>query len=104
MFPLLAMLFNLVGVFGSYVVGVNMWGIDPGNFVLKIRRFVDFHDISSGLIKAAVFGAFVSLTSCHKGFRAEGGARGVGTATTRAVVIGSVGIMVIDYFLTVLMF
>lgn len=104
MFPVLAMVFNLVGVLGSYVVGVNMWGIDPGNFIAKIRWYVRVHDITSGLIKAMIFGGFVSLTSCYKGFRAEGGARGVGNATTRAVVIGSVSIMILDYFLTVLMF
>ncbi|MBN2497534.1 MAG: ABC transporter permease [Deltaproteobacteria bacterium] len=104
MFPALAMVFNLVGVAGAYVVGVEMWGIDPGNFIAKIRWYVEAHDIVSGLIKAGVFGGFVSLVSCYKGYNAEGGARGVGSATTRAVVIGSVGIMVLDYFLTVLMF
>jgi phospholipid/cholesterol/gamma-HCH transport system permease protein len=104
MFPALTMLFNLVGVMGSYLVGVSMWGIDPGNFIAKIKWFVQIHDITSGLIKAAVFGGFVSLVSCYKGYRAEGGARGVGNATTQAVVIGSVSIMILDYFLTVLMF
>lgn len=104
MFPLLTMVFNLVGVVGSYVVGVVMWGIDPGNFLAKIRWLVRTNDIISGLVKASVFGGFVALVSCFKGFNAEGGARGVGTATTRAVVIGSVSIMILDYFLTVLMF
>jgi phospholipid/cholesterol/gamma-HCH transport system permease protein len=104
MFPVLTMVFNLVSVAGSYLVGVEMWGIDPGNFIQKIRWFVQGHDVISGLIKATVFGAFVSLEACFKGYNAEGGARGVGTATTQAVVIGSVTIMVLDYFLTVLMF
>jgi phospholipid/cholesterol/gamma-HCH transport system permease protein len=104
MFPMLAMVFNLVGVAGSYVVAVDMWGVDPGNFIAKIRWYVDAHDVISGLVKASVFGGFISLVSCFKGFRAEGGARGVGTATTQAVVIGSVSIMILDYFLTVLMY
>ncbi|MBW1873095.1 MAG: ABC transporter permease [Deltaproteobacteria bacterium] len=104
MFPMMTMIFNLVGVAGSYIVGVEMWGVDPGNFIAKIRWYVDSHDVISGLIKAAVFGGFVSLVSCFKGYRAEGGARGVGSATTQAVVIGSVSIMILDYFLTVLMF
>ena len=56
------------------------------------------------LLVTGVFGVFVSLISCYKGYRAEGGARGVGAATTQAVVLGSLGIMIIDYFLTVLMF
>jgi phospholipid/cholesterol/gamma-HCH transport system permease protein len=104
MFPALTMVFNLVAVAGSYLVGVEMWGIDPGNFIQKIRWFVQAHDVTSGLIKSAVFGGFVTLVSCFKGYKAEGGARGVGNATTRAVVIGSVSIMIMDYFLTVLMF
>ena len=104
MFPCLTMVFNVVGVVGSYLVGVNMWGVDPGNFLVKIQWYVTAHDVTSGLIKSAVFGVFVSLISCYKGYRAEGGARGVGAATTQAVVLGSLGIMIIDYFLTVLMF
>lgn len=104
MFPALTMVFNLVAVAGSYLVGVEMWGIDPGNFIQKIRWFVQADDVTSGLIKSAVFGGFVTLVSCFMGYNAAGGARGVGTATTRAVVIGSVSIMVMDYFLTMLMF
>jgi phospholipid/cholesterol/gamma-HCH transport system permease protein len=104
MFPALAMCFNMVAVVGSYIVAVQMWGVDPGHFMTKIIWFVQANDILSGLIKATVFGGFIALISCFKGYRAEGGARGVGTATTRAVVIGSVSIMIMDYFLTVLMF
>ena len=104
MFPVLTMVSNLVGMVGSYIVGVIMWGIDPGNFIEKIRWYVTAHDIYSGLIKSIVFGGVVTLISCYKGYRAEGGARGVGVATTQAVVISSVSIMILDYFLTVLMF
>ena len=104
MFPALAMVFNLVAVVGSYMVGVEMWGIDPGNFVQKIKWYVQGHDIVSGLVKASVFGGFSTLIATFKGYYAEGGARGVGTATTQAVVIGSVSIMILDYILTVLMF
>ena len=103
MFPALTMVFNLVGVFGAYTVGVTMWGVDPGNFIAKIKWFVQAEDILSGLIKAAAFGGFVSLVSCFRGIITTGGARGVGMATTQAVVIGSVSIMVIDYILTMLM-
>ncbi len=104
MFPILTMVFNLVGVTGSYLVGVEMWGVDPGNFIAKVKWFVTAHDLVSGLIKASVFGGFVALISCFRGYRAEGGARGVGIATTQAVAIGSISIMVLDYFLTVKMF
>jgi len=104
MFPALAMVFNMVAVTGSYLVAVRMWGVDPGHFITKILWFVTANDVLSGLIKATVFGGFIALISCFKGYHAAGGARGVGTATTQAVVIGSVSIMIIDYFLTVLMF
>jgi phospholipid/cholesterol/gamma-HCH transport system permease protein len=104
MFPVMTMIFNLVGVVGAYVVGVEMWGIDPGAFMEKIRLLVQASDITSGLVKSAVFGGFVTLVACFRGYHAEGGARGVGAATTRSVVIGSVSIMILDYFLTVLMF
>ena len=104
MFPVLTMVFNMVAVAGSYLIGVEMWGIDPGNFIQKIKWLVQAHDVTSGLVKAAVFGAFVTLVACYKGYRAEGGARGVGAATTGAVVAGSVSIMIIDYILTLLMF
>ncbi len=104
MFPVLTMVFNLVGILGSYFVAVNMSGVDPGNFIAKITWYVTGHDLSSGLVKASVFGGFITLVSCFMGFRATGGARGVGTATTHAVVIGSVSILILDYFLTVLMY
>ncbi len=104
MFPAMTMMFTLVGVAGSYVVAIHMWGVDPGNFLAKIRWYVSAHDVTSGLIKAAVFGSFITLVACHKGYQASGGARGVGMATTQAVVVGSVSIMILDYFLTVIMF
>ncbi len=104
MFPVLTVIFSLVGIAGSYVVGVLMWGVDPGNFIAKIKIYVTGNDVNIGLVKAMVFGGFISLISCFKGFRAEGGARGVGAATTQAVVIGSVSIMILNYFLTVYMY
>ncbi|HOX42572.1 MAG TPA: ABC transporter permease [Myxococcota bacterium] len=104
MFPVMTMIFNMVGVLGSYTVAVEMYGIDPGAFIAKIRLMVLPHDVLSGLVKAGLFGALVTLVACHRGYNAEGGARGVGAATTRSVVIGSVGIMVLDYFLTLAMY
>jgi phospholipid/cholesterol/gamma-HCH transport system permease protein len=104
MFPVMTMIFNLVGVVGAYIVGVEMFGIDPGSFVEKIRILVQPRDVLYGLIKAGAFGALVTLIACHRGYNAEGGARGVGAATTRSVVLGSVSIMVMDYFLTLAMF
>ena len=103
MFPVLTAIFDFVSYVGSYVMGVIVLGIDRGVFVERTRHFLDPIDISSGLYKAAVFGAIIALISSHRGFMAQGGAKGVGEATTKAVVASSVAILVADYFLNILM-
>jgi len=100
MVPILTMLFNLVGIFGAWIVCVKFMGLDPGIFIDKVRWFVDASDISQGLIKASVFGFVISLIACRHGFYASGGAAGVGQATTRAVVQSAVSILVLDYIIT----
>jgi phospholipid/cholesterol/gamma-HCH transport system permease protein len=62
------------------------------------------NDLMSGLIKAVVFGSIIAVVGCHQGFYTEGGAEGVGKATTRAVVIASISILINDYILTALLF
>ncbi len=101
--PFLCMIFDLVGVFGSYLVSVHLQGISEAGFWARIESMVELSDVLGGLVKAAVFGGIISLAACHKGFHAEGGARGVGVATTEAVVLSSVTILVADYFLTVIL-
>jgi phospholipid/cholesterol/gamma-HCH transport system permease protein len=75
----------------------------PATFLGRIHTWVDPTDVVGGLIKASVFGLIISLISCYKGFNARGGAKGVGAATTEAVVMASVAIMVVDYFLSLLL-
>jgi phospholipid/cholesterol/gamma-HCH transport system permease protein len=104
MVPILCLLCSLVGVGGAYLVAVNGLGLDQGVFFDRIVTVVQPWDVWSGIIKAAVFGLVIGTVSCFKGYQAEGGARGVGVATTQAVVISSVSVLVTDYFLTVLMF
>ena len=104
MTPVLYMVFLIIGMTGSYLVGVVMLEINEGTFLSKIKWFMDAPDMYQGLIKSAIFGYIISLVGCYMGFKADGGARGVGIATTRAVVIGSVAVMIIDYFLTFLFF
>ena len=104
MVPILSGLFTLVGMVGCYIVGVILLGIDEGIFLEKVRWFVEPSDLSSGLIKACVFGGILTMVGCYKGFYAEGGARGVGLATTQSVVASSVIILISDYFLTAAMF
>ena len=104
MVPMLSVLFTMVGMIGCYFVGVVLLNIDEGIFIEKVRWFVDYRDITSGLIKACVFGGILTMVGCYKGFFASGGARGVGLATTQSVVVSSVLILIADYFLTALMF
>lgn len=101
--PILCMVFNLIGLFGSYLVAVKLQGISEAQFWSRIQAWVDLADVLGGMIKAGVFGLLVTLVACQKGYNASGGARGVGEATTEAVVLSSVLILVIDYFLTALM-
>ncbi len=100
MLPLLTILFVLVGMVGAYVVSVLLLGIDPGIFVARARWLVDWPDVRQGLIKAAVFGATVTLIACRQGFHASGGAAGVGRATNRSVVHNAVAILALDYVVT----
>ncbi len=103
MVPVLTMIFDFVGVCGSYALGVWYDGIDEGAFMSRIERWLEPSDVFQGLIKAFVYGTVLTLVGCYKGFNAGGGARGVGQATTDAVVIGSISIFVLNYFLTAVM-
>ncbi len=101
--PMLAIVFGIAGMFGSWVVGVTWQGIDPGLFVDRVRQFLMWRDIRMCIVKAIVFGGLVSIICCKKGFFATGGARGVGEATAKAVVASIVVIFCADYVLTTLM-
>lgn len=98
--PMLALLFFVVGMCGSYLVGVVMQNLDHGQFTTRVQDLVYSQDIIHGLIKSAVFGFAVILIGCYQGFNATGGGRGVGIGTTRAVVFGFVVTLVLDYLLT----
>lgn len=100
MAPLLTAIFDLIGMIGAWFVGVHLLDISEGAFFDKLYYFVDMKDFLGGLIKAAFFGFFISTISCYSGFTTKGGAKGVGNATTQAVVVSSVSVLVMDYFLT----
>jgi phospholipid/cholesterol/gamma-HCH transport system permease protein len=104
MVPLLTVVSNFVGIAGSYFVGVSLLNINEGDFINNIYKMLELTDIYSGLVKAAFFGLILSVVGCYKGFNTTGGAEGVGRATTQAVVISSITILVSDYFLTAIMF
>ena len=100
MVPLLTIIFNYIGCVGAYIVGTTLLDIPSGPFLRHLYWYLDPDDIFGGLIKASVFGFFLAMISCYKGFKTEGGAAGVGRSTTSAVVASSVTILVVDYFLT----
>jgi len=100
MLPLLAGVFSFIGVVGAYLVSVHLLHIGSTVFMQKLTYYVDSDDVIGGLIKAAVFGVVLGLISCHRGYKTSGGAEGVGRSTTQAVVMSSVAILVLDYFLT----
>jgi phospholipid/cholesterol/gamma-HCH transport system permease protein len=104
MLPILTIISDFIGMVGGYLVGVKLLGINEGSFMNKIERTLDLADIYNGLVKAAVFGLILSVISCYKGYNTRGGAEGVGRATTEAVVLSSVTILISDYVLTSLMF
>jgi phospholipid/cholesterol/gamma-HCH transport system permease protein len=100
MMPLLTMLFNVMGMVGAYVFAVQVKHVDAGVFIYNVRWYTDVDDVAGGLIKSAVFGLAVALIGCYQGYNATGGAKGVGTATMRAVVISYVAVLVLDFALT----
>jgi phospholipid/cholesterol/gamma-HCH transport system permease protein len=102
--PVLVVFADLVGILGGYFVSVYLLGANPYVYVAKTYQYLEFKDIYTGLIKASVFGMLIALISCHHGFVAEGGAEGVGRATTRAVVASSMMVLISDYFMTSFMF
>ncbi len=99
MMPLLTALFNVIGMVGSYMVSIYLLQIPAGPYQQRFREFLEADDLYQGLIKALVFGFLISLISCYKGYQARNGAEGVGRATTQAVVMSSVVILIVNYFL-----
>jgi phospholipid/cholesterol/gamma-HCH transport system permease protein len=98
-FPLLVSIFDVVGIFGGYIVGVELLGLSPGTYYGEMKTFVDWSDLMTGYWKALSFGLIVPWVCTYKGFHCGHGAEGVARATTQAVVLSSVLILVWDYFL-----
>ncbi len=100
MVPLLCILYTCVGMVGAWIVSVQWLAVDPGTFLSNIEKYMVLRDFWMGEIKAAVFGFLIAAISCRQGFFASGGARGVGQATTRAVVESAVAILIANYLIT----
>ena len=102
--PLLVFLGDIIGVFGGYLICVYVLNFNSEVYLVNIYNFVEFLDVFSGLVKAAVFGLIISFMSCYHGFHAKGGAQGVGLATTYSVVSSSILILILNYIITSLFF
>jgi phospholipid/cholesterol/gamma-HCH transport system permease protein len=102
--PLLAAIFNVVGIFGGYLVGGKLLGVSKGTYFGEMANYVDLEDILGGVYKSLSFGVLIIWVCCYKGYYTGFGAEGVGRATTQAVVLSSVLILVWDYFMTSLLF
>lgn len=103
--PLLAALFSAMGVFGGYLVGVRLIGVDEGSFWSQMQAAVDFReDVLNGVVKSVVFGIAVTWIAVYEGYDAPPTAEGVSGATTRTVVTSSLAILALDFVLTALMF
>jgi phospholipid/cholesterol/gamma-HCH transport system permease protein len=102
--PLLSAIFNVVGIFGGYLIGVRLLGVGEGTYFGEMENYVDMEDILGGIYKSLSFGVLITWVCCYKGFYTGLGAQGVSKATTQAVVFSSVLILVWDYFMTSILF
>ena len=102
--PVLALVADIIGVFGGFVVGTQSFGFNAAVYVQRTVDFLTLDDVTSGLIKAAVFGFIIATMGCYNGYYSKGGAQGVGRATTNAVVAASILILAANYLMTSLLF
>jgi phospholipid/cholesterol/gamma-HCH transport system permease protein len=101
--PFLAAIFSAVGMYGAHLIGVEVFQVDVGSFWQQIQLTVEISDVNEGIIKSVVFGIAASLIAVWEGYNAVPTAEGVGTATTRTVVITAITVLVFDFMITAAM-
>lgn len=102
--PILTIISDYSGIVGGYLVGVKLLNVNEGVYINRTIEILELSDIYNGLFKSAIFGLLLSTIGCYKGYYTKGGARGVGKATTEAVVLACVVIFIADYVLTAFLF
>jgi len=102
--PCLVLVGDIIGVFGGFLVSTYQLGYTPATYIHSSWDFLKPIDVISGLIKASMFGFLITLSGCYYGYHSQGGARGVGQATTNAVVSASILILMTNFILTALFF
>jgi phospholipid/cholesterol/gamma-HCH transport system permease protein len=98
--PVLVAIGDTIGILGGYIVGTRSLGFNEYAYIKNTADFLHLSDVTSGLIKAAVFGFIIALMGCYHGFHSKGGAQGVGRATTNAVVSSAILILAANFVLT----
>lgn len=98
--PALVLVGDIIGIMGGFLVGIGRLGFNPGVYIQNTYEFLELGDVTSGLIKASVFGFIIALMGCYHGYNSGRGAQGVGRATTSAVVSASILILASNYLLT----
>lgn len=104
MLPLLTIYADLIGIFGGYLVSVYKLGLSHAMYIKMSFEPLQLKDIFTGLFKSVIFSVVICIVSCYEGMRVEGGAEGVGQATTRAVVTSFILIIAADAFFTVVFY
>jgi phospholipid/cholesterol/gamma-HCH transport system permease protein len=102
--PLLTAIFDVVGIFGGYLIGVKLLGIGEGTYFGEMANYIRMQDIMDGIYKSLSFGVLITWVCCYKGYYVGFGSEGVSKATTQAVVLSSVLILFWDYILTSALF
>ena len=102
--PILVVFADFIGILGGFVLTVHVFGVPAFYYLLHSKEYLDAWGLISGALKGVVFGGIICLLSCHKGFTSREGAEGVGRATTEAVVISSIMILIANFFLTLVMY
>lgn len=102
--PFLTVFAMFLGILGGYCYAVYNLTLSPGLYIANIRNYLTLNDILSGLIKSCFFGFTLAFIGCYEGFATRGGARGVGSSTTKSVVIGCIIILIANYFLSAFLF
>jgi phospholipid/cholesterol/gamma-HCH transport system permease protein len=102
--PCLVLIGDIIGVMGGYLVSVHKLGFNGTSYIKSTVEYLETIDVVSGLVKAAVFGFIIAIMSCYHGYYSDKGAKGVGSATTDAVVSSSILILLSNYLITELFF
>lgn len=100
MIPLLTLFSTIMGIFGGYLIAVELFGMAPSSYFEPMRIHITLFDLATGFIKSFVFGSLIVTVCCYRGMKTKGGAAGVGKATTQSVVASYILILVSDFFLT----